>query len=284
MFKKDKIEKILQRTNQQFGGFSKVKEEIKTKLFQQIEKSETIGRQKRLNIERGFLKLKLHRLATVSLIVFMILVFLSGGVIYAADFAAPGEFLYPLDRKIEDIQLKLANTLEKKNNLRINLLEERQREIEKLKKSNGNLEKIFRREELLNEMNSSIKEIKNILNNEGNQELTREKIKKMEKFLERLAEINKFIEEEETKIFQLREAIKQEEMIKEEEESEDKSDEIIDSLAPPAVPEIPSPPLEKESEDKRDEIIDSFAPPAVPEIPSPSLESKESKPSIEQKR
>jgi hypothetical protein len=85
-----------------------------------------------------------RRLATAGLVVAIVLALMTGtgGVLYAAEEAAPGEPLYGIDQAMESARLSLTSEPQARMELLLSLAEERLEEAEKLsgKGDTGNLE------------------------------------------------------------------------------------------------------------------------------------------------
>jgi len=199
MNKKDKIEYILNRANKQFIDFNAAKKIVKDKLFSH-NLAVTEFEKQRYNIQRELFKLKFFKFLACGFASILIFVLLGGGIVYAADFAAPGDILYPLDRKIEAIRLRLAKSPDARSRLEIRFLEERKRELEKIRKSklDGKKEEL-----LLKEINSSfqeaVRETEQNLNQKGDKKLAPKRIKIMRERIKKLEEINNLVKSERNK-------------------------------------------------------------------------------------
>lgn len=64
-----------------------------------------------------------------------------GGVVYASNAAIPGDFLYPIDRAGENMQMALTRNPADKAELELKFLDERIDELEEVLKKNGNSDK-----------------------------------------------------------------------------------------------------------------------------------------------
>ncbi len=80
-------------------------------------------------IKSPFLFSRVSRHAMSPFIVALIVVLCGGGTAFASDSARPGDLLFPLDRKIEDVRLRLALTENGREALRKSLSNERMQEL-----------------------------------------------------------------------------------------------------------------------------------------------------------
>ena len=136
--KEVKIKDILRRANEQFAVLKLPQNEVTAKLWQQIEAPVIDFEKNRYNISKSLFKLNLFRFAKVGLIALIIILLVGAGVSYAADSAVPGDWLYSLDRKLEDVQLALIWNQEKLSQKKIRQLQERTKEWQLLKNKKGN--------------------------------------------------------------------------------------------------------------------------------------------------
>ena len=137
MTRKDKIEKILKQADSRFAGLVLPQKEVSDKLFEQINSEVTEFEKKRYNIGRDLWQLKLARLASVSLVILLIVLFTGIGLGYAAESTVPGDLFYPVKRKIEATRLQMVQNFEKQSQLKIRFLEKRAQELQKLQLKNG---------------------------------------------------------------------------------------------------------------------------------------------------
>lgn len=135
-YKKAKIKEILKRADEQFASFALPKVEIKNRLFQQIKESVTETANERSKIRKEFFKLKLYRLATVSLVALIILLLAGAGAVYASEQTGPDNLLYPLKRKVETIHLAITKDPIKRSKLQLDFLQKREKEWQKLQEIN----------------------------------------------------------------------------------------------------------------------------------------------------
>ena len=97
-------------------------EEKNSLWFSLVQKQETRNRQGLLL--RSFNK---HMMATLLALV---VILGGGGVVAASNQAVPGDALYGIDQAVEKVQIKLANSEEKKSELKVRFAEERLSEFE----------------------------------------------------------------------------------------------------------------------------------------------------------
>jgi hypothetical protein len=102
-----------------------------------------------------------RRFSMVQLIIAIVIALsaATGGVVYAADGAAPGDLLYGLDRALEQLQLSFTDQPEAELALRLRLAEERLQEARELLQR-GKTEQV---EELLHEYVATIRWAENAL-------------------------------------------------------------------------------------------------------------------------
>jgi hypothetical protein len=202
MKKNEQIEELFKQANQEFAGLKLAPAKIKSKLWEEID---IVTEEKNLwlnNISREFLKLKLYRYSIIVLASFVILLLAGSGIGYAADLAVPGDVLYPLDRKIEGIQLLIFRNPETNSQLRILILEERTSELEKLKNKGNQSDKIEKlKQDSLGDLERSFPQALKVmeiqrLNYELENQFVPRKIQIMENHLERLERVNQLIKAE----------------------------------------------------------------------------------------
>ena len=202
MTKKAKIEKILQEANRKFVALILPQSEIESKLINKINQTVTISEPQRYNISKEFLKLKLYRFATISLVVAVILLLVGKGIVFAAESTIPGDLLYPLNRQLEDLQLGLTKNPEKQSQLKLKFLEKRAREWQKIQQLKNKSAAFLDREKVsTNELRESFKQSLKALeeqrkNYEQFNQMYGAKRQKLEKNVERLEKISNLIRAE----------------------------------------------------------------------------------------
>lgn len=155
MTKKEKIEQILKKVNQHLPDLTLARERIWTKLFNETGLAVTNIEEGRYNISKRIFLLKLYKAATLAIIIFFSLFILGSGISYAADYSAPGDFLYPLDRQLEKWQIALNKDAEKINYLKIRFLGERTKELQKIRQTQKGKDLAERERALVAEINKS---------------------------------------------------------------------------------------------------------------------------------
>ena len=202
MKKNEQIEELFKQANQEFVSLKLASNKIKNKLWAEID---IVTEEKNLwlnNISREFLKLKLYRYSIIVLASIVIILIAGSGIGYAADSAVPGDVLYPLDRKIEGIQLLIFKNPETNGQLRILILEERTSELEKLKNKSNHDDKIEKlKQNSLGDLEQSFSQVLKVmeiqrLNYELENEFPSRKVQIMENNLERLERVNQLIKAE----------------------------------------------------------------------------------------
>ncbi len=121
--------------------------------------------------------------AVVALAVVMLTALAGTGVVYAADAAMPGDFLYGVDKGVEDLQRSLTSDPVAKSELEISIMDERVAELDQLSKS-GNSEAVG---ECIKEVEAQQERLQNQLA-EMNQLRTQEKVQteEQQKVMEKL--------------------------------------------------------------------------------------------------
>ncbi|HDQ22418.1 MAG TPA: hypothetical protein ENN28_00395 [Candidatus Uhrbacteria bacterium] len=186
MNKNKKIEEILSQTGQGLPDLDLTKEKIKIDLFRRLDLPVTEVEKKRYNISRQIFYLKLYKTAASSLILALVIFFVGGGVIYAADRSLPGDLLYPLNRQIENCRLGLAKNQDKRNQLKLEFLNKRARELQKLRQKN-------KLEILADKEKDLLAEIAQLYTDQIN-ELGKEIIIGQENFIPQMREVERKIE------------------------------------------------------------------------------------------
>jgi len=88
------------------------------------ERTRPIRRKRQLKLSWDF------RFIRIAVVVVFVMLALTGGTAYAADYAEPGDFLYGLDLTLEQIQLNLASNPEVAAKIRLDIAAERLVEAE----------------------------------------------------------------------------------------------------------------------------------------------------------
>ena len=145
---KIKIEEILTKTNQQFVGLALPQDATKDKLFQQMNAPVTNLSDSRLNITKEFFKLKIYRFATSGTIVLVIMLILGSTTVYAANQSLPGDVLYPVNRKMEDLNLAIAKNQTQRHQIIIIHFQKRANEWVKIKANNNDVQVLTGREKI----------------------------------------------------------------------------------------------------------------------------------------
>ncbi len=105
--------------------------------FSIVSKQESQSGQKKL-LESFFSKK--YMIATLLAVV---VILGGGGVVAASNSAVPGDALYGIDQAVEKVQIKLANSEEKKSELKVKFAEERLSEVETfVKRGSANIQNI----------------------------------------------------------------------------------------------------------------------------------------------
>ncbi len=199
------IEDFFKQANQELANLKLSSVKIKSKLFKEIE---IVTEEKELflnHIGRQFFKLKLYRYSFIALASIVIILLVGSGIGYAADSSAPGDLLYPLDRKIESVQLIIFKSPQANSQLRILILEERGRELEQLKNKGKLRDKVEKlQQESFAELERSFVQAVKVmeiqrLNYELENQFPIQHSQIMESHLERLERINELIKAERMK-------------------------------------------------------------------------------------
>lgn len=148
MTKQEKIEKILRQANVKFVSLILPKEEVKNKLLAQLDQAETDLKLNNFYLSKEIFKLKLYKLASLGAIALVMLLILGGTTVYAANQSLPGDILYPVNRKIEDINLALAPNPAQRHRIIIIHLQKRAKEWEKIKTNNKDVQVLTNNEKL----------------------------------------------------------------------------------------------------------------------------------------
>jgi len=198
MNKNKKIEEILNQAGQGLPDLDLTKAKIKIDLFSRLDLPVTEVEKKRYNISRKIFFLKLYKTVASSLIFVLFVFFAGGGVIYAADRSLPGDLLYPLNRQIENCRLGLAKNQDKRNQLKLEFLNKRARELQKLRQKD-NLEILADKEkDLLAEIDRLYTDQINELSKEIiiEQENLVPQMKKVERKIEKMEKIRDVLQAE----------------------------------------------------------------------------------------
>jgi len=184
--KKNKIEQILKQAKDNLPDLALAQKKIKKDLLSRLDLPVTEVEKKRYNISRQIFYLKLYKTAALSLILVLAIFFMGGGVIYAADRSLPGDLLYPLNRQIENCRFALAKNQDKRNQLKLEFLNKRARELQKLRQKN-------KPEILADKEKNLLAEIDRLYTDQIN-ELGKEIIIEQENFVPQMKEVERKIE------------------------------------------------------------------------------------------
>lgn len=119
----DKLKQFYKNNQEQISFSSEVKQRAKDKIFSRL--AEPLP-EKKISFWRVFV------FKTYVIVPLILVIFITGTTVTSAN-AIPGDFLYPVKRKVESTRVLLAPTQDSKLNLQINFAEKRFQELDQVK-------------------------------------------------------------------------------------------------------------------------------------------------------
>jgi hypothetical protein len=122
----DKLKQFYKNNQEQTSFSSEAKQRAKDKTFSRL--TEPLP-EKKISFWRVFV------FKTYVIVPLILVIFITGTTVTSAN-AIPGDFLYPVKRKVESTRVLLAPTQDSKLNLQINFAEKRFQELDQVKDEN----------------------------------------------------------------------------------------------------------------------------------------------------
>jgi hypothetical protein len=120
---------------------------VQTQSLTEAEKSSVwfsiVSKQESQSGQKKLLELFFSKKYMIATLLALVVILGGGGVVVASNSALPGDTLYPVDQAVENIQIKLASSEDKKSELKVKFAEERLSEVETfVKRGSSNVQDV----------------------------------------------------------------------------------------------------------------------------------------------
>lgn len=123
----DKLKQFYKNNQEQISFSSEAKQRAKDKIFSRL--AEPLP-EKKISFWKVFI------FKTYVMVPLILVIFITGTTVTSAN-SVPGDFLYPVKRKVESTRVLLAPTEQSKLNLEINFAEKRSQELDRVKEDDS---------------------------------------------------------------------------------------------------------------------------------------------------